>query len=54
MLRRMDEKSLADNFADATYHSEHHNPDLNYIGKFSLSGLVRDYGFKVVLSGERF
>lgn len=31
---------------------EHHNPDLNYIGKFALSELPRELGFKVVLTGE--
>jgi asparagine synthase (glutamine-hydrolysing) len=46
------DESLAANFADATFHSEHHNPDLNFIGKFLLSQLPRDHGFKVVLSGE--
>ncbi|KAI9657445.1 MAG: hypothetical protein M1821_003127 [Bathelium mastoideum] len=49
---RMDETKFAENFVDATYISEHHNPDLNYIGKFVLSELAHDHGFKVVLSGE--
>lgn len=31
---------------------EHHNPDLNYVGKFALSELPRELGFKVVLTGE--
>lgn len=48
----MDEDALASHFEDATYHCEHHNPDLNYIGKFALSGLTRELGFKVVLTGE--
>ena len=49
---RMDETRFAENFADATYFSEHHNPDLNYVGKFALSEMARDHGFKVILSGE--
>lgn len=48
----MDENALASRFEDATYHCEHHNSDLNYIGKFALSELTRDLGFKVVLTGE--
>ena len=51
-VQRMDEESLAANFADATWHSEHHNPDLNFIGKFLLSALSRNHGFTVALSGN--
>ena len=43
---------MAAKFEEATYHSEHHNPDLNYVAKFALSELPRERGFKVVLSGE--
>ena len=46
------EEEIASLFEDATWHSEHHNPDLNYIGKFALSKLPRELGFKVVLTGE--
>ncbi|KAL9078976.1 MAG: hypothetical protein Q9157_002119 [Trypethelium eluteriae] len=49
---RMNEAKFAENFSDATYSSEHHNPDLNYIGKFALSKLAHDHGVKVILSGE--
>ena len=48
----MDEEGFASRFADATWHCEHHNPDLNYVGKFALSELPRELGFKVVLTGE--
>lgn len=49
--KRMDEEALAENFEDAVYHSEHHNPDLNSVAKYALSELPRANGFKVVLSG---
>ncbi|EAQ89391.1 hypothetical protein CHGG_06010 [Chaetomium globosum CBS 148.51] len=52
LKQRMDEAALAENFADAAYHSEHHNMDLNSVGKFCLSKLPREHGFKVVLTGE--
>ena len=39
-------------FEDATYHCEHSNFDLNYVGKFALSEVTRDRGFNVVLTGE--
>lgn len=48
----MDEEGFASRFADATWHCEHHNPDLNYVGKFTLSELPRELDFKVVLTGE--
>lgn len=48
----MNEEALARRFEDATWHCEHHNPDLNYIGKFALSELPQELGFKVVLTGE--
>ena len=48
----MNEEELAKRFEDATYHCEHHNYDLNFVGKFALSELPRDTGFKVVLTGE--
>ena len=46
------EEAIASLFEDATWHCEHHNPDLNHIGKFALSELPRELGFKVVLTGE--
>ncbi|KAK4610873.1 Amidase chry2 [Fulvia fulva] len=48
----MDEEAFASRFEVATWHCEHHNPDLNFIGKFALSELPREHGFKVVLTGE--
>ncbi|KAK2058796.1 asparagine synthase [Colletotrichum caudatum] len=52
LKKDMDEAALADNFADAVYHTEHHNFDLNSVGKFCLSTLPREYGVPVVLTGE--
>jgi asparagine synthase (glutamine-hydrolysing) len=49
---RMDEKLIADDFEDAVWHCEHHNPDFNYVGKFALSKAVRANGIKVVLTGK--
>ena len=51
-VQRMDDESLAAHFADATWHSEHHNPDLNFVGKYLISALSRDHGFNVVLTGN--
>jgi asparagine synthase (glutamine-hydrolysing) len=48
----MNEAELASRFEDATYHVEHHNPDLNFVGKFALSELPAKHGYKVVLTGE--
>ena len=48
----MDEKALADRFEDATWLDEQPNPDLNFIGLFALSELVREQDFRVVLNGE--
>ncbi|AEO65524.1 uncharacterized protein THITE_2112611 [Thermothielavioides terrestris NRRL 8126] len=52
LKKRMDEATLADNFADSVWHCEHHNMNLNSVGKFVLSTLPREHGFKVVLTGE--
>lgn len=49
---KVDESVLAHSFADSAYHCEHHNFDLNSVGKFALSTLPREHGFKVVLTGE--
>lgn len=48
----MNEKSMVENFEDAVFASEHCNPDLNSVGKFVLSNLPHEEGFKVVLSGQ--
>lgn len=50
--RRVDEDTLARDFADTAYHCEHHHFDLNCVAKFALSTLPRDHGIKVVLTGE--
>ncbi|RYO99265.1 hypothetical protein DL763_001629 [Monosporascus cannonballus] len=50
--RIVDEQRLADDFADAAYHCEHHHFDLNAVAKFALSTLPREHGIKVVLTGE--
>lgn len=46
------EETLAEDFADAVFHSEHHHFDLNFVAKFALSTLPREHGVKVVLTGE--
>ena len=48
----MSEEELAKRFEDATWHCEHHNPDLNFVGKYALSEEPPAHGFKVVLTGE--
>lgn len=48
----MNEQELANRFEDAVWHCEHHNPDLNFVGKYALSEVPREHGFKVVLTGE--
>lgn len=50
--KHMDEQGLAQRFEDATYHCEHHNHDLNFIGKYALSEVPRENDCKVVLTGE--
>ncbi|KAI9698297.1 MAG: hypothetical protein M1820_007567 [Bogoriella megaspora] len=50
--KHMNEEELAKRFEDATWHCEHHNPDLNFVGKFALSEVPLEHGFKVVLTGE--
>lgn len=52
ITKYMDEQALADAFEEATYSAEHHNHDLNFVGKHALSRLPRQYGYKVVLTGE--
>lgn len=46
------EETLAEDFADAVFHCEHHHFDLNFVAKFALSTLPREHGVKVVLTGE--
>ncbi|KAL8919477.1 MAG: hypothetical protein Q9208_006762 [Pyrenodesmia sp. 3 TL-2023] len=46
------EETLAQDFADAVFSSEHHHFDLNFVAKFALSTLPREHGVKVVLTGE--
>ncbi|RDA86055.1 hypothetical protein CP532_1275 [Ophiocordyceps camponoti-leonardi (nom. inval.)] len=46
------EDSLAEGFAPAAYHSEHHHFDLHSVCKFALSKLARKHGIKVILTGE--
>ncbi len=48
----MSESELASHFEEATYHVEHHNQDLNFVGKYALSEVPRRHGYKVVLTGE--
>lgn len=50
--KHMNEAELAMRFEDATYHCEHHNHDLNYVGKYALSEVPREHDYKVVLTGE--
>ncbi|KAI3555923.1 asparagine synthase [Colletotrichum abscissum] len=52
LKKDMNETELADNFADAVFHTEHHNFDLNSVGKFCLSSLPQQHGVPVVLTGE--
>lgn len=48
----MDEQGLAQRFEDATYYCEHHNHDLNFVGKYALSEVPHENNCKVVLTGE--
>jgi asparagine synthase (glutamine-hydrolysing) len=49
---RMPEDLLADHFADAVWHCETITGNGNFVAKYLLSEKVRDFGFKVVLTGE--
>jgi asparagine synthase (glutamine-hydrolysing) len=49
--KQMNERSLADRFKDATWHCEQPFADLNFIGTYALSELVRGQGFRVLLNG---
>ncbi len=48
----MSEAELAKRFEDAVYHIEHQPYELNFVGKYALSELTRQHGYKVVLTGE--
>ncbi|KAG6365790.1 hypothetical protein INS49_007401 [Diaporthe citri] len=50
--KHMDEQGLAERFEDATYHCEHHNHDLNFVGKYALSEVPHENDCKVILTGE--
>ena len=47
----MTEHSLAERFEDATWHCEQPFADLNFVGTYALSELVREQGFRVLLNG---
>lgn len=49
--KRMTEQALADGFEEATWMTETPTPDLNYIGCYALSELVREKGFRVLING---
>jgi len=49
---RMQEDLLADHFADAVWHCETITGNANFVAKYLLSEKVREFGFKVVLTGE--
>jgi len=48
----INQEMLADNFADAVWHSETMTANPHGVAKFLLSQMVRDRGYKVVLTGE--
>lgn len=52
LKKHMNEEELAKRFEDAVWHCEQHNPDLNFIGKYALSEVPQEAGYKVVLTGE--
>lgn len=52
MTTRMDDTLFAEGFVEAAYHSEHHMPDLNHVGKYVLSDLAHRSGYKTILTGE--
>ncbi|KAK1502017.1 asparagine synthase [Colletotrichum costaricense] len=52
LKKDMNEEELAKNFVECVYHTEHHHFDLNFVGKFCLSTLPRQFGVPVVLTGE--
>jgi len=52
LKKLMNEDELAKRFEDAVWHCEQHNPDLNFVGKYALSEVPQEAGYKVVLTGE--
>ncbi|KAI8637050.1 asparagine synthase [Parasitella parasitica] len=46
------ENDLLEHFEDSVWHVEQHHFNLNSVGKYLLSKMVRDQGYKVVLTGE--
>ncbi|KAK6371542.1 hypothetical protein LTS17_008793 [Exophiala oligosperma] len=50
--KHMTEDELARSFADATWHDEQPNPDLNFIGTYALSALFQKQGFRVNINGQ--
>ncbi|CAJ2513891.1 Uu.00g020100.m01.CDS01 [Anthostomella pinea] len=52
LKKLMSEEELARRFEDAVWHCEQHNPDLNFVGKYALSEVPQEAGYKVVLTGE--
>ncbi|KAK8040940.1 hypothetical protein PG994_013947 [Apiospora phragmitis] len=48
----MTEADFARDFEDTVWHNEQVTLDLNTVGKYALSRLPRNLGFKVILSGE--
>ncbi|KAL7319638.1 hypothetical protein PS15m_002756 [Mucor circinelloides] len=51
-ILQITEQELLDNFEESIWHTEQPHLDLKHVGKFVLSKLVRDQGFKVVLTGQ--
>lgn len=49
----MNEQALADYFEDATWLCEHPIADMNFVGCYALSDLVREKGFRVIMNGQR-
>lgn len=49
---RMTEEEFVKNYSDAAWYCEAPLTDLNFIGKVALSRLTREYGVKVILTGE--
>ncbi|KAK5108043.1 hypothetical protein LTR62_008817 [Meristemomyces frigidus] len=52
LKKLMNEEELAKRFEDAVWHCEQHNPDFNFVGKYALSEVPQEAGYKVVLTGE--
>lgn len=51
-IKKMNEGEFARHFEDCIWHNEQFVLDLNTVGKYALSELLRDHGFKVTLTGE--